>query len=334
MEDLNDLALFAAVARQGSFTAAARTLGIPKSRVSRRIADLEKRLGIRLLQRSTRAVHVTEVGKAFQAHCETMTSAARAAVEVAQHAGDRPSGRLLVSCPAGVAHLYLAKTLPKFLLAYPDVQLELTLTSRRVDVIREGYDVALRVRSVLEDSELALRPLGVSEQLLVGSPDFIAAHGPFPDLASLRGVPGMGPTGIGGEPPRWRLSRPEGGTIDVEYAPVMLTEDVYLLHEAALRGAGLAQVPFNLCAGAILDGRLIEILPDHRLSLHQVHAVFPSRRGLVPSVRAFLEFLAAEVPPMLASASALYEGSAEELLRPPHGTYVRNPSGGPSIREE
>lgn len=313
MDDLNDLALFAAVAQHGSFTAAARALSIPKSRASRRIADLEKRLGIRLLQRSTRAVHVTDVGKAFQAHCEAMTRAARAALEVAEHAGDRPSGRLLVSCPAGVAHLFLAKLLPKFLKAYPDVRLKLDLTNRRVDVIREGYDIALRVRSVLDDSELALRHFGVSEQLLVGSPDFVAAHGPFRDLAALRGVRGMGPAGIGGEPPRWRLHRVDGSTMDVEYLPVLITEDVYLLHEAALRGTGLAQVPFNMCAAAIRDGRLVEILPDHRLSLHQVHAVFPSRRGMVPAVRAFMEFLAHEIPPVLTEAATLYEDTANAV---------------------
>lgn len=108
MEDLNDLVLFAAVVTHGSFSAAARALGIPKSRVSRRVADLEQRLGVRLLQRSTRAVHVTDVGSAFYAQCEVMTQAARAALEVAEHAGERPSGRLRVSCPVGVAHAFLA----------------------------------------------------------------------------------------------------------------------------------------------------------------------------------------------------------------------------------
>lgn len=314
MDDLNDLALFAAVARQGSFTGAGRTLGVPKSRVSRRIAELEQRLGVRLLQRSTRAVHVTEVGRAFQAHCEAMTRSARAALEVAEHAGERPSGRLLVSCPIGVAHIFLADSLPKFLRAYPEVRLELDLTNRRVDIIREGYDVALRVRSVLEDSELALRSFGVSEQLLVGSPDFIAEHGPFPDLDSLGGVLGMGPAGRGEERPRWRLRGNEGDVIDVEYTPVLLTDDVYLLHQAALGGAGLAQAPFNLCAAALRDGRLVEVLPDHRLSAHQLHAVFPSRRGLVPSVRVFLEFLAAELPSTLRAASELYRDTAAQVL--------------------
>lgn len=124
MEDLNDLVLFAAVVTHGSFSAAARALGIPKSRVSRRVADLEQRLGVRLLQRSTRAVHVTDVGSAFYAQCEVMTQAARAALEVAEHAGERPSGRLRVSCPVGVAHAFLAPVLSKFLLAQPEVRLE------------------------------------------------------------------------------------------------------------------------------------------------------------------------------------------------------------------
>ncbi len=314
MEDLNDLALFAAVAGQGSFTGAARVLGIPKSRVSRRIAELEKRLGVRLLQRSTRAVSVTDVGKAFQSHCDAMVRAARAAREVAEYAGDRPAGRLLVSCPIGVAHMFLAPSIPKFLRAYPDVKLELNLTNRRVDVVRDGYDIALRVRSVLEDSDLAHRNFGVSDQLLVGSPGFIDAHGPFDAITDLRSVRGMGPTGRGETRPQWQLSRPEGGMIDVEYTPVLLTDDVYMLYHAALEGAGLAQVPFNLCAGALRDGRLVEVLPDHRVSVHRLHAVFPSRRGMVPSVRAFLEFLSEEIPGNLTAACDLYRDTARHVI--------------------
>lgn len=315
MDDLNDLALFAAVAADGSFSAAARNLGIPKSRVSRRVAELEKRLGIRLLQRSTRAVHVTDVGRAFQAHCEAMTQSARAAIEVAEYAGKRPAGRLRVSCPIGVAHIYLAPILPKFLRACPDVRLELELTNRRVDVIREGYNVALRVRSVLDDSDLVLRHFGISDQLLVAAPAFVAKHGPFATVEALRGVTGAGPGGPGHERPYWRLNGPGGTSIDVEYLPALITDDVYLLAQAALGGVGVAQLPFNLCAKAIQDGRLVELLPDHRLTAHQLHAVFASRRGLVPSVRAFIDFLADELPPVLAGASDLYR----DTFRPEAG---------------
>jgi DNA-binding transcriptional LysR family regulator len=296
MQDLDDLAIFAAVVVHGSFSAAARALGTPKSRVSRRVADLEHRLGVRLLQRSTRAVSVTDVGSAFYAHCEVMMNAAKAAIEVAEHAAARPTGRLRVSSPMGVSHIFLAPLLARFLCAHPDIKLELTLTNRQVDVIAEGFDVAMRVRSALEDSNLVVRTLGSSDQILVASPAFLLEHGPFSSQEAFQGKRGLGPGGMPGEPSRWRLRAPDGATVEIDYVPALVTDDVHLMMAAAIGGAGLAILPFNLCADAIRSGELIVLLPDHRTSTHQLHAVFASRRGLVPAVRAFIEFLAAELP--------------------------------------
>jgi DNA-binding transcriptional LysR family regulator len=299
MEDFNDLAFFAAVVTHGSFSGAARALGIPKSRVSRRIAELEQRLGVRLLQRSTRAMRVTDVGAAFFVHCENMTSAARAALEVAERAGERPSGRVRVSSPAGVAHLFLAPLLPRFLCAHPDVRLELELTNRRVDVIGEGFDVAMRIRTALDDSDLVVRTFGVSDQILVASPAFIAAHGPFAAIDALRGKAGLGAGGRNGEAARWRLTAPDGAPVEIDYAPALVTDDVELLTIAAAGGAGIAQVPFNACRQAIEQGRLQQLFPEYHAATHQLHAVYASRRGLLPAVRAFIEFLAAELPPTM-----------------------------------
>jgi DNA-binding transcriptional LysR family regulator len=296
MEDFNDLAFFAAVVSHGSFSAAARALGVPKSRVSRRIAELETRLGVRLLQRSTRSMRVTDVGAAFFAHCETMTGAARAALEVAEQAAARPSGRVRVCSPAGVAHLFLAPLLPRFLCAHPEVRLELELSNRRVDVIGEGYDVAMRIRSALDDSELVVRTLGVSDQVLAASPAYIAAHGPFDSIAALHGQTGLGPGGLAGAAPRWRLAAPDGAALDIAYLPALVTDDVELLTAAAIGGAGIALLPYNACHQAIADGRLVVLFEDYRAAPHQLHAVYPSRRGLVPAVRAFIEFMAAELP--------------------------------------
>ncbi|OWV82413.1 LysR family transcriptional regulator [Rhizobium sp. R634] len=306
MEDLNDLMLFAAVVRHGSFSAAALANGLPKSKVSRRIAGLERRLGVRLLQRSTRALHVTEVGLALLPHCENMAQSALAALEVAASAGEHPSGRLKVSCPIGVAHIFLAPVLGKFLKAHPAIQFELDLTNRRVDVIAEGYDVALRIRSSLDDSNLVTRSLGTSEQMLVASPEFIAAYGPFDSVDSLRRKPGVGPAGVRGEKNFWSLLKPDGGSIDIEYLPTLITDDVYVLGQAALAGIGVARLPVNICGDAIREGRLMKVLPDYRLQAHRLHAVFPSRRGLLPAVRAFLDFLAAELPDMLATETGGY----------------------------
>jgi DNA-binding transcriptional LysR family regulator len=292
MEDLNDLALFAAVVTHGSFSAAGRALGVPKSRVSRRVAELEQRLGVRLLQRSTRVVRVTDVGATFFAHCEAMTASARAAVEVAEQASARPTGRLRVSSPMGVAHVFIKPLLARFLCAYPDVRLELELTNRRVDVIGEGFDVALRIRSVLEDSDLVVRTLGASEQILVASPAFVDQHGPFDSADALQGQRGVGP---GKDAPRWVLRAGDGAEVAIDYVPVFVTADVHLMTAAAIGGAGLAVLPLDVCHEAVQQGELVVLLPGYRAPAHQLHAVFPTRRGMVPAVRAFIDFLAAEL---------------------------------------
>lgn len=309
MEDLNDLVLFVSVVTHGSFSGAARALGTSKSRVSRRVAELEERLAVRLLQRSTRSVNVTEIGAAFFTHCESMAASARAAYEVAERANAKPSGRLRVSCPIGVAHLFVAPVLPKFVLANPGVRLELDLTNRRIDVIGEGYDVAIRIRSTLEDSDLVVRNFGVSDQVLAASPSFVKAHGPFGTIESLQGVAGLGPAGVRGERPRWRLAPPGATGIDVEYNPAFATDDVYLLSRMALAGAGVAQLPFHVCEGDLKRGRLIALLPDHALPGHQLHAVYPTRRGLMPAVKAFVEMLASDLSQTMKSANGDFQHS-------------------------
>lgn len=308
MEDLNDLVLFAAVVTHGGFSGAARALGIPKSRLSRRVAELEARLAVRLLQRSTRSVAVTEVGAAFFAHCESMSASAKAAYEVAARAHAKPSGRLRVSCPIGVAHLFLAPLLPAFLLAHPEVRLDLDLTNRRVDLIGEGYDVAIRIRSVLESSDLVIRQLGSSDQMLVASPAFVAAHGPFGSVEALQGVKGVGPAGVRGDKPRWLMAAPDGTPVEVGYQPGCTTDDVYLISRMAVAGVGVAQLPYHLCEEDLRHGRLVDLLPGHRPPPHHLHAVYPSRRGMVPAVRAFVDLLAAELPQTMARASREFHG--------------------------
>jgi DNA-binding transcriptional LysR family regulator len=300
VDGVDDLVLFAAVVAEGGFSGAGRALGIPKSRVSRRIDGLERRLGLRLLQRSTRTVQATEVGIAFYRRCEAVVDAARAALEVAELARAKPSGRLRVSCPVGVAYRFLAPGLPGFLLAHPEVRLELELTNRHVDLIGEGFDLALRSRPTLDDPNLIVRTFGESPQVLVASPEYVLRCGPFDSIAALRTGVGLGPAGLHRERPAWCLREAQGQTVDVEYTCALVTDDLHLLMQSVLAGVGIAQLPFNLCAAAIDDGRLQVLLPNYALPANQLHAVFPSRRGLAPAVRAFLDMLAAQLPAIMA----------------------------------
>lgn len=169
------------------------------------------------------------------------------------------------------------------MLEHTDVRLELDLTNRRVDVIGEGYDVAIRIRSTLEDSELVARNFGTSAQLLVAAPAYLAQHGPLDTAEALHGVKGLGPAGVRGERPRWRLTPPDGPEVEVKYVPAFASDDVCLPPRMALAGVGVAQLPFHICEEDIRHGRLTVLLPDHTLPGHQLHAVYPTRRGLLPA---------------------------------------------------
>lgn len=298
-DNLNDLALFAAIVRYGSFSAAARATGQTKSKISRRLAVLEERLGLRLIQRSTRAVHVTEIGADFFKHCEAMLEAARNAMDLAREVNERPRGLIRISSPAGLAHLFLTELLPGFIKAYPEVQVALELTNRRVDLIAEGFDVALRVRTELADSELILRRLGVSPQVLVASPAFIERFGPFETPESLDGIPSLGPRGINGEASSWVLRDKDGQVFNINFKSSLQAAYGPLLMQAVLQGAGVAQLPLNLCYRQVQTGELKLILPGMTLPDHHLHMVYGSSRGLSPAIRAFAEYLTSHLRPQL-----------------------------------
>ena len=174
MQDLNDLYYFAKVVEAGGFAAAGRLLGIPKSRLSRRIAELEERLGARLLQRTTRQLKLTAVGERYLRHCQAMLLEAEMADEAVASMSSEPRGRLRVSSPVGLAHEMLPGVISNFLEKYPQVQLEVMLVNRRVDLVTEGVDVALRVREPGdEDPLLVTRRLRQAQMLMVASPAFL-----------------------------------------------------------------------------------------------------------------------------------------------------------------
>lgn len=297
MHDLNDLYFFAKVVEHGGFMAAARQIGVPKSRLSRRVAELEARLGVQLLQRTTRRLALTEVGQAYFRHCQAMLAEAEAAQEAIARATDVPRGLVRVSCPDLLAQSLLAPLLPEFMAQYPEVRILLEVTGRRVDLINDGIDVALRVRLRLEDSaSVVARPLGQSSSFLVASPALLAERG-LPqrpsDLASWPALVMSRPDGRG----EWTMHDEVGQLYTVQLAsPRLMTDNLVVLAQAAIDGCGVAALPVLVCQQALADGRLRRLLPNFSMPGGILHLAFTGRRHLVPAVRVFVDFLVARTP--------------------------------------
>ena len=296
MQDLNDLYYFVQVVEHRGFAPAGRALNLPKSKLSRRIALLEERLGVRLIQRSTRRFAVTEIGQAYYRHCLAMLVEANAAQEVIDRVISEPQGTVRLSCPTALLDYQLGEVLARFMVACPRVQLLLESTNRRVDVIGEGLDIAIRVRfPPLEDSDLVMRVLGDSTQRLVASPALLAMKDRVAPLlpADLAGLPSLDD----GPPHRehaWSLLGPDGASAVVHHQPRLISDDRLALRLAALQGVGVVQLPTMMVTQDLEQGRLVDLLPHWRPRPGIVHAVFPSRRGLLPAVRELVDYLAAE----------------------------------------
>lgn len=296
LPDLNDYRYFAVVVECGGFSAAARQLGLPKSRLSRRVAGLESRLGVRLLQRSTRRITVTHVGQQVLAHCQALLREAEAAECAAARVKAEPSGRVRVSVPMNLLDISLTGVFERFLLEHPKVTLELIQTSRRVDLIEEGIDLALRVRTTDdEDPQWATRRLTPTRPLLVASPAFAEAHGGLRTLTQLEGAPALGAASADGKV-HLRLEGPGGEIKDVVLASRLSTDHFALRTRAAVMGLGVGMLPEVFAEPEIEAGRLVEVLPGWRFQLNHLQAVYVSQRGLSPAVRALLDALAQAGP--------------------------------------
>ena len=302
MQDLNDLYYFAMVVDHGGFAAAERALGIPKSRLSRRISQLEAELGVRLLQRSTRRFAVTDVGTSVYRHAQTMLAEAQAAREVVDRLSAQPRGVVRVSVPVSLAQQELPALLPDFLALYPDVRVQLLVSNRRFDLINEGVDIAIRVRTKLEDDgSLVLRTFGPIQSLLVASPKYLDGMGRPSTPAELSEHVTLNMS-EDEHSQRWHLHGPGGVVETVELKPRVAGFDFPLLRSLATHGVGITLLPENLCAPQVHAGELEVVLPDWRLPEGLCHAVFASRRGLLPAVRVFIDYLAERLPPMLETA--------------------------------
>ena len=290
MHDLNDLYYFVQVVDLGGFAPAGRALGEPKSKLSRRIALLEDRLGVRLIQRSTRRFSVTEIGQNYYAHCKAMLVEAEAAQVAIEQTRSEPSGIVRLSCPVALLHARVSVMLAGFMAHYPRVVVHLEATNRRVDLIAEGFDVAIRVRTMpIEDSDLMMKILAQHDHALVASPDLAEKAGAIRVPADLNSLSSLD---LG--PPRqdhiWKLEGPDGVQAVIHHRPRLVSDDMIALRRAAIAGVGVANLPLLMVSDEIRNGQLVHLLPGWAPRRQVIHAVYPSKRGLLPSVRALLDY--------------------------------------------
>ena len=296
MESLDDYYYFAKVVEHGGYAAAGRALGIPKSRLSRHVTSLETRLNVRLVNRSTRRFAVSDIGQEVHRHATAMLSAAEAAVAAVEFAQAEPRGIVRLSCPVALAQNPLATLLPEFFARYPSIRLLIHASNRRVDVLNEGFDLALRVRTRPSGEDgLVMRSFGEARELLVASRDYLERAGrpQRPEELTGHATLGFAPES---DTQTWELNGPQGETVSVEVAPRLVCHDFVVMRAAALAGTGIALMPENLVRTDLDTGRLEPVLHHWTLPQGVLHVVFQSRRGLLPAVRATLDYLAERLP--------------------------------------
>lgn len=292
--DLNEILIFTRIVQAGSFTGAAKGLGMPKSTVSRKLTELEERLGARLLQRTTRKLSLTELGRSYYRDCERgMAQLEDAELSITQMQAE-PRGLLRITAPLNYG--FLGGIVAEFLGQNPLVQVELVCTDRMVDLVEEGFDIGIRVGR-LSDSSLIARSLGSGVGFAVASPAYIRLHGDPRNPDDLKGHECI-QFRVGGKGKSWRLISGKR-TVDIPIRPPLIANDLEILREAALSGVGVAMLPAHHCAGDLRAGRLLRLIPEWTSPEVPTFAVFPSSRHLSPKTRVFLDHLQARLSPPL-----------------------------------
>lgn len=287
----NDLLLFARVVEAGSFSRAAERVGSPKSTVSRRLAELERRLGERLLLRSTRKLSVTEFGQAVLDHARRVALEVEGTMALAQHRQAQPSGRLRVSMPGDFAVIAIPKMLADFVKEHPAISLELDLSPRRVDLIAENFDLAVRMGVLGNDSQLTARLLGRLSQGLYAAPAYLARAGIPQHPSDLAEHEGLLLLNRSGDAMPWLLSRPETPPWEGGPRNRVLANAPDLLLRLAAGGAGICSVPDHYATPWVETGELERVLPDWALPSGEAWAVFPGRRLMPARTRVFIDAL-------------------------------------------
>ena len=293
--DLNDIVVFTKVVETRSFTGAAEQLGLPKSTVSRKLAQLEERLGVRLVQRTTRKLALTDIGQAYYERCARIVADLAAAEQLVTDMQATPRGRVRVTAPIDLSSRYLGSIIADFIAAHPDVNVELEASDRIVDLIEEGFDVAVRFGSLPESTLIARRLCKISG-LLVATPAYLARRGTPTTVEDLDEHDRV----LFTPSPRtqsWTLANGDA-TYEFGRPARFASNNVGAVLEAVLAGAGLSVLTEFMVAGHVAAGELVPVLPDWRNRPIDVHAVYPARQNLPPRLTLFLDHLAKALDPV------------------------------------
>jgi DNA-binding transcriptional LysR family regulator len=291
--DLNQLAIFIRVVDEGSFTAAGNALNVPKSRISRMVADLEKNLGVRLLQRSTRQISLTQVGADYYNNCKHLIAEIMDVHTVISDRQDHPHGILRIAVPMMLGSGIFGRFVARFQKAYPDVKIEMSHTDRQVNLIEEKFDLGLFLGE-LPESSLVARAIAETESVICVSPEYLASFGQLKDPQELSNVDVV-IIGEGMVDHTYELIHSSGEMMSVKVKPSIVTNHIAAAVNCIENGAGVGVVPLFMAGEFILSGRLIPLFPDWKLKPEPISVVYPSRQYLSMKVRHFIDFLVKEV---------------------------------------
>ncbi|MGS0896947.1 LysR family transcriptional regulator [Burkholderia stagnalis] len=312
-ERLRGVAEFVEVVESGSFAAAALRLGVTRSAVAKIVARLERRLGVRLLQRTTRQLSLTDEGHVYHEQCRRLL-AELGETEAALDAGRRePSGRLRVSVPVLFGRQCVAPVMQRLVARYPRLEVDVSFSDRVADLINDGFDIAVRIGELADTTALVGRPLGMQRMGICASPAYLARHGCPSGLAALASHVGIAYS-RGGQPVPWRIIGADGRVHEHRVAGRLRFDDLQAIAEAAAADGGLAWLPCWLMAPYLRDGRLALVMDSNSVSGTEVFAVRPKSRHVPSKVRVAIDALVDEIPRVLASDSA--DGPPDAAVAP------------------
>ena len=292
MYNLNDLLIFVHAVESGSFAAAGRRLNLPKSTISKRVAELEAALEVRLIHRTSRSFALTDIGRDFYDHARAAVIEAEAAEHSVRRRLAEPSGSVRLTASVPTAQFRLADRLPALARAYPKLEVQLHVTDRFVDLVQEGFDIAIRSHfAPLPDSGLVQRRMGTDRIILVASPGYLAEHGGPETPERLSDHDGLI---IGPSKRKWDLSHGDGRVIEIEPRARLMADESLVLLKSAIAGLGIACLPETIAARSIGKEELVQVLPAWTAGIVTTTILTPHRRGQLPAVRAVIDFLSGD----------------------------------------